>query len=102
MNSKGYSSYSEFIKENGRAGEGYEWHHIVEQRSSNIEHFGPERIHNKDNVIRLPKDIHRKISGYYSSKPVELQGLTVRKWLDGKSFDFQYEYGRAILQKYGY
>ena len=42
----------------GSAGEGFEWHHIVEQRSVNVERFGAERI---NNMVALPKSLHRKI-----------------------------------------
>ena len=100
--SKGYSSYSKFRKAYGKAGDGMEWHHIVEQRPANISQFGAEKIHNIDNMIALPKDIHRKISGYYSSKPEKLGGLRVRDWLNDKNYEDQYKYGLEVLKKYGY
>ena len=65
---KSFSTYREFKKVYGSAGEGFEWHHIVEQRSLNVERFGAERIHNIDNIVALPKSLHRKISGFYTSK----------------------------------
>lgn len=79
-----------------------EWHHIVEQRSANISQFGAERIHNIDNMVALPTDVHRKISGHYSSKPENLNGLRVRDWLNLQSYEKQYEYGLEVLKKYGY
>lgn len=27
---------------------------------------------------------------------------SVRQWLDGKSFEFQYNYGKNVLKLYGY
>lgn len=86
----------------GRAGDGMEWHHIVEQRDANIKQFGPEKIHNIDNMIALPADVHRKISGFYSSKKDFTHGLTVRQWLNGQSYAAQYEFGLSVLKKYGY
>ena len=54
------------------------------------------------NIIKLPKDIHRKISGYYSSIQKETDYMRVRDWLNGKSYEFQYEYGLEVLKRYGY
>ena len=96
---KSFSSYRKFQKVYGKAGDGMEWHHIVEQRQSRI--FPPEMIHNPDNMIKLPVGIHRKISGHYSSKYMNTN-MTVRQWLDGKNFEFQYNYGKNVLKLYGY
>ena len=79
-----------------------EWHHIVEQRSANISQFGAEMIHNIDNMIALPTEVHRKISGFYSSIQPESKNMRVRDWLNGQSYDKQYEYGLQVLKKYGY
>ena len=79
-----------------------EWHHIVEQRPANISQFGTEKIHNIDNMIAIPTDVHRKISGYYSSKISEHSNLRVRDWLNGQSYEKQYEFGLEVLKKYGY
>ena len=65
---KVFSTNREFKRVYGSAGKGFEWHHIVEQRSVNVERFGAERIHNTDDIIALPTSLHRKISGFYSSK----------------------------------
>ena len=98
----GFKSFEDFKKVYGRAGDGMEWHHIVEQRDANIKQFGPEKIHNIDNMIALPADVHRKISGFYSSKKDFTHGLTVRQWLNGQSYAAQYEFGLSVLKKYGY
>lgn len=84
----------------GSAGEGFEWHHIVEQRSVNVERFGAERIHNIKNMVALPKSLHRKISGFYSSKPPFSYPLTVRDWLSSRSFEEQYEFGIKTIRKF--
>ena len=102
---KGYDSFSAFKKAYGSAGNGMAWHHIVEQNASNISKFGAQKIHNINNVVRLPHgkgSIHAKISGYYSSKPKYTNGLTVRDWLKTKSFEEQYEFGRKVLKGYGW
>ena len=53
-------------------------------------------------MIVLPTDVHRKISGYYTSKINESSNLRVREWLNDKTFDFQYQFGLDVLKKYGY
>ena len=98
---RGYSSYYKFKKMYGNAGAGMEWHHIVEQRSANISRFGAEKIHNIDNMKILPTDVHRRISGHYSSRYMNTN-FTIRDWLNDKSFEFQYEYGKNVLKRYGY
>ena len=96
---KGYATYNKFLSRYGKAGDGMEWHHIVERRMEGK--FGAERIHHIDNMIRLPKDVHRKISARYSSK-MPGKNMTVREWLNGKSYEEQYEFGRKLLKEYGY
>lgn len=98
---KGFSSFSKLKEYYGPAGDGYDWHHIVEQRTSNIEAFGLKKIHNIDNLQKLPHDLHLKVSGYYSSKQPFTNGLTVREWLNGQSYNKQYKFGKNVLKKYG-
>ncbi len=61
-------------------------------------------LHNTRNLIK-PEDtkgsIHRKISGYYSSKQDFSRPLTVREWLSKKSFEYQYNYGIDKLKEFG-
>ena len=79
---KGFSSYNKFRNYYGKAGDGMEWHHIVERRMEGK--FGAERIHHIDNMIRLPKDVHRKISGHYSSYNNDLGMTVISKVLEVK------------------
>ena len=99
---KGFSSFSKFKKEMGSAGPGKEWHHIVEQSQIKKTGFSPEKIHNTSNMIAIDKNIHRKISGYYNYKGFSFtNGLSVREWLAGQSYEKQFEYGIGILKKFG-
>jgi RHS repeat-associated protein len=103
-NSKGYNSFAAFKKDYGSAGEGMNWHHIVEQTPSNIAKFGPEKIHNINNLVKIPGgkgSIHAKISAYYSSKQYFTGKMTVRQWLSTKSYSEQYEFGLQTLKKFG-
>ena len=96
-----FASFDEFKRYYGPAGPGYEWHHIVEQNPDNQEQFTPEQIHNSENIIRVPTLKHQEISGYYSSKPEELGGDTVRQNVSRRSLEQQRSYGETELRKRG-
>jgi len=97
---QGYSSFRAFKSAQGSAGLGRQWHHIVEQNQIDKSGFAPEQIHNTGNIISLDATTHRVISGYYSSIRPFTNGLTVRDWLTGQSFEFQYQFGINIITKY--
>ena len=80
-------------------GEKTEVHHIVEQCQATKSGFSRANIDGASNKVRIPQSVHRKISGYYSSKPAEYGGLRVRDWLAGQSFEFQFQYGMKILEQ---
>ncbi|HEY0096021.1 MAG TPA: hypothetical protein VGB96_16950, partial [Archangium sp.] len=97
---RSWGSFSGLKSALGSAGEGKQWHHIVEQTEGNIQRFGPHALHNTENVLALDEGIHRRISAYYSSKdPRFTAGQTVRQWLSGQSFQAQREFGLKVLQQ---
>ncbi|MDD5928543.1 MAG: hypothetical protein PUC37_01945 [Spirochaetales bacterium] len=98
----GYSSFGKLKKALGSAGDGKQWHHIVEQSQIKKSNFSPTQIHNTDNIIAIDAATHAKISGYYSTKSFRFtNGLSVRDWLVGKSFEEQYNFGLEVLKQYG-
>jgi hypothetical protein len=98
---EGFRTFNSFKKFYGAAGEGMQWHHIVEQGGGRIARFGPEAIHNAENLVEVPTEIHREISGFYSSKKAFSEGKTVRQWLKSKSFEEQYKFGQQVLRDHG-
>ncbi|HEX8819461.1 MAG TPA: hypothetical protein VF794_06015, partial [Archangium sp.] len=88
-----WRSHRGLTKALGSAGKGKQWHHIVEQTPGNVARFGPEAIHNTENVIPVDEGTHRAISGYYSSKQGFSNGLTVREWLSTQSYEVQRAFG---------
>lgn len=98
---RAFKSFDDFKDFMGPAGEGKQWHHIVEQRKVNVERFGPEAIHNTENVIGARKELHDKISAYYSSKSEETGGMVVREWLRAKSYEEQRAFGLRTLKRFG-
>ena len=98
----GFNTFSGLKKYLGSAGEGYQWHHIVEQSQIDKSGFNKAYINNTNNIIALTKEVHQKISAYYSSKdPLISEGKTVREWLAGKSFQYQYDFGKKVLERFG-
>ncbi|MHA7633925.1 hypothetical protein [Corallococcus sp. M7] len=97
---RGYSSFKSFKRAMGPAGNGKEWHHVVEQTDGNVARFGPQALHNTENVIPLDKALHHSVSAFYSSYKYRITGstsLTVRQWLSTQSFEAQAAFGlRAI------
>lgn len=97
----GYGSFRQLKKVLGDAGEGMEWHHVVEQSQIVKSGFSPQQIHNVDNVLAIDKTIHRQISGFFNSNIGGPGTQRVRDWLAGQSFEAQYNFGIQVLQKFG-
>ena len=98
---RGFPSFNAFKREMGPAGPARQWHHIVEQNPINEAQFAAEQLHNTRNIVAVDDFVHSQISAYYSSKPPQFNGLTVRQWISTKSFDEQYSHGIDILIRYG-
>ncbi len=83
----GYSSFTAFKRAHVTGKEKtHDWHHIVAQ--SNIKNRGwdPKTIHNKNNLIQVPRNIHQKcITANMASKNVSLPGHgSIRGWTSGQ------------------
>ena len=100
--SDAYKNFDAFKKAHGPAGEGMEWHHIVEQSQINKSGFDSSMINNGNNMIPIDEATHRKISGYYSRK-VPGTDMSFRDWLayNDVPFEQQQEIGIKILELYG-
>ncbi len=99
---KSWGSFSGLKSALGSAGEGKQWHHIVEQTPGNVKRFGPHALHNTENVIPLEEGLHTRLSGFYSSIQQEITGsrtLTVRQWLGTQSFEAQRQFGLQAIEK---
>lgn len=100
-NVKGFDSYSAFKKEYGKASDyvnNGEWHHIVEQNTVEKGINSAQSVYNTQNTVAIPKELHVKISGYYSSNYT--QGLTVRQYVNTLSYEQQYRFGIEVLTKF--
>jgi hypothetical protein len=99
---RAFKSFDDFKDFMGPAGKDKAWHHIVEQRKVNVDRFGPEAIHNTENVVAVEKARHDAISAFYSSKSPEANGMVVREWLRTQSYERQRAFGLMILRRFGF
>ena len=54
----------------GPAGQGKEWHHIVERTPGNVKRFGGEALHNTENITALGQDSStRDVSAFLFVNP---------------------------------
>lgn len=93
-----FDTYQAMKKVLGSAGEGNQWHHIVEQCQVGKTGLSPQMIQSTNNIIAVNNTIHGKISGFYSSIQPFTNGMTVRNWLAGKSFETQYAFGLYAIR----
>ena len=99
---KGFESFSQAKKALGPAGEGNQWHHIVEQSQTKTTRAGfpSQLVQNPDNLVALDKTTHKQISALYSSKQPGTP-MTVRDYLNTQTFDQQYSFGMKALTDLG-
>lgn len=90
----------------GPAGEGREWHHIVEKRLAGRPGFPAEIIHSTDNIISLPVEVHRRITGRMRSIDPKFGGQVRRYGMEKLNFGTQYDLGvdliEETLKEFGY
>jgi hypothetical protein len=94
---RAFDSRSQLLRYLGRAPEGMQWHHIVEQ--SQAAQFGQRPIQSVENVVAIPIEAHQSLNAFYSSKQQIYHPNTVREWLRGQSFESQYEFGMEQLKR---
>lgn len=99
---EGYVDYDEFKKIYGSAGEGYEWHHVVEQSQIDKSGFDPRLVNNPGNIIPIDAATHRKVSGYYR-RIVPGTNMVFRDWLtaQGYTYEQQQQIGEYVLEMFG-
>ncbi|WP_233612490.1 hypothetical protein [Corallococcus sp. AB045] len=100
---KAWGSFSGFKKAMGPAGKNKEWHHIVEQTPGNVKRFGPQALHNTENILPLDKSLHSDVSAFFSSIRRDITGspLTVRQWLSTQSYEAQRDFGLLAIENVG-
>ena len=107
--SESFSSYDAFYKHErgellekrfGPAGDGYQYHHIVEE-GINTGAIPTSQLQSTDNIIRIPTLLHEEITAIYAGSAPDAPEMTLRQWLKGKSYQEQYEYGLKVMRELG-
>jgi hypothetical protein len=80
--------------------EGYEDHHVAEQKSARQDGFPESQINDSENVVRIPTYKHREINGWYSTPNKDFNGLSPREYLRGRSWEERREVGLFALKKF--
>jgi RHS repeat-associated protein len=101
------SSFNTFKSQQGSAGAGNAWGHMVEQCQAKCtrSNFSTTLINNVSNIFKMPSKVNQAMANYSSSKPGGIFGKkTVRDWLNGKSFNDQWQFGKNtydnMMKKY--
>lgn len=87
-----------FGKRFGPAGDGYDYHHIVEQGASGD--IPEHELQSTKNIVRIPKPLHEEISAQYSRWKRNYDG-SLRASLNGESFDDRWNAGLKVMQDIG-
>jgi hypothetical protein len=98
---KGFDTFDDLKAFLGPAGDGMEWHHIVEQSQIIKSKFPNHMIHNTGNVIAVEEGTHDLISKVYNTNIAGSHSGRVRNWLAGQSFAAQYQFGLQVLRNLG-
>jgi hypothetical protein len=80
---------------------GYEDHHIVEQATANPDGSEDRQIEAPDNLARIPTVKHWELNRWYQTPNYSLEGLTPRKYLDGKSWEERRRVGLMGMRDIG-
>ncbi|WP_460703119.1 hypothetical protein [Luteococcus sediminum] len=104
----GFASFARFKAAAGAPRAGYQWHHIVEQSTIAKRGFNPYWIHNRNNMVQIPRAVHQKcVNSWMARKGVRSFGAkaasnqTMRQWVQGQSFSTQHRVGVNLLRHCG-
>ncbi|MGA8169688.1 MAG: hypothetical protein WB816_02445 [Methylocystis sp.] len=103
MEDKSFSSFDAFknvgvAKFHGPAGDGYDYHHIVEQGKSTD--FSSIELNSTTNIVRIPRLIHEEINSEFGLRD-SVTKTTMRQRLKGRSFEEQLQEGLGVMTKIG-
>jgi hypothetical protein len=80
---------------------GYDVHHIVEQTAAERYGFSRSEIENPENLVRIPRLQHYRITGWYMQADDSFDRLSPREYLQDKDWDERYRVGLIALRKFG-
>ena len=104
---RSFSSFEDFKKVDligkvyGSAGDGMDYHHIVEQAAVGDEIPAAE-VQATGNIVKIPRVFHERINSICATPQViDGEMIAPRAFLKGKSFQERYDFGIRILKEVG-
>jgi hypothetical protein len=100
-----FSSFDAFKKDLigkyfGAAGDGYEYHHIVEQGGKGLDNLPAGLMDSTNNVVRIPRLLHEEITAEYG-RIYKDTGKTLRDWLSTQPYDVRRTEGIRVMRDLG-
>jgi hypothetical protein len=89
------------LKRFGAAGDGYDYHHIVEQGGTNADAFATQDLQSTDNIVRIPTLLHEAINSVYSGNSDQNGDSTFREQVRNKPFAEQRDDGIGVMRDLG-
>jgi len=80
---------------------GYEIHHIVEQTAARRGGYPEDMINSRENMVRIPTFKHHEVTGWYNRSNDDMDGLSPRAYLRGKSWEERLRIGYQVLMDRG-
>lgn len=95
--SDGTTEESDLEKRFGPAGEGMQYHHIIERKAG----VAASIVESTDNIVAIPTILHEELNARYSTKLARFGGKSLREWLQGKSVAVKREWGIRMMREVG-
>jgi hypothetical protein len=100
-----FSSFDAFKKDDigkyyGSADSGYEYHHIVEQGTTDGIKIPAGLLQSTGNIVKIPRLLHEEISAEYG-KFYEDTGKTLRDWLSSQPYEVRRAEGIRVMRDLG-
>jgi hypothetical protein len=84
----------------GQPKPGYDDHHIVEQTYAERWGFTRSQIDDPENVVKIPRITHYRITGWYMTSNVDFGGLSPREYLSDKTWEERRQVGLDALVRF--
>jgi hypothetical protein len=94
----GYSSFSAAKSGLGSPGSGNVYDHLVEQSQVGKSGFSLRQVNNPENLNPVPSELNQIKANYYNSIQPFSNGLRVRNWLAGQTFEDQWNFGMSVTE----
>lgn len=84
-------------KKFGPAGDGMEYHHLIERNSRDVGDVAED----SDDIVRIPTIFHEAVTAAYRRNRPELGERSLREWLRTQPISVRREWGKKVLRELG-